>query len=105
MDYVEIHWTCDTMDEAQMAAQALINEKLVACANILPHIESVYVWDGAVERGREVKVFFKTLPELVEEVALRIKELSSYDVPEISCVELKSLNADYLSWMRESLGS
>ncbi|NGX45436.1 MAG: Divalent-cation tolerance protein CutA [Chlamydiae bacterium] len=87
-----------------MVAKVLVTEKIVACANIFPHIESLYLWKGALKQEKEVKVFFKTLPGFFEQVAEAIQKLCSYDVPEISCVHVTSGNQAYLSWMEGCLG-
>lgn len=69
--------------EAGRVAEAVIDERLAACANILAPCESIYRWQGEVERGQEVPVLFKTTSQLVTPLRERIAALHSYDLPVI----------------------
>ncbi len=69
--------------EAERVAEAVVAERLAACANILAPSASIYRWHGAVERESEVPVLFKTRLELVERLRGRIAELHGYDLPAI----------------------
>jgi periplasmic divalent cation tolerance protein len=70
-------------DSARSAADTLLDESLIACANILGPIESRFVWDGARAVGSEVAVLFKTTSERLEDVVERLGELHPYDTPAI----------------------
>ncbi len=98
-----ILWTCATLEEARRICHELVVKKLVACANILPHVESIYIWDDKVESGNEVKVFFKTLNSHFEMVRDYIKEHCSYDVPEVSKISIEAGNPDYFDWVSSTL--
>ncbi|HSX04190.1 MAG TPA: divalent cation tolerance protein CutA, partial [Rhabdochlamydiaceae bacterium] len=54
--FIYINWTCRNLEEARKVARHLIEKKLVACANIIPHIESLYLWNDKIETDQEVKV-------------------------------------------------
>ena len=88
--------TCATLDEAKKIAKTLVEERLAACVNIMPQIFSIYEWEG-LQEDSEVLLLIKTRSlELVEE---RIKELHSYEVPEIIAIEIKDGSQEYLEWM------
>lgn len=82
--WIEIHWTCGSLDEARGMARHLVEEQLVACAQIIPWIESVYRWKGQLETTQETKVVFKTREDRFEAVCSRIKKESRYEVPEVT---------------------
>mgnify|MGYP006415254769 CR=1 FL=1 len=60
---VQIHWTCGSLDEARKVSRFLVQERFVACANIIPWVESVYMWEGELHTDQETKVIFKTIEE------------------------------------------
>lgn len=71
------------VESARAAADALLDDRLIACANILGSIESRFVWDGARATGSEIAVLFKTTPERLDDVVERLGELHPYDTPAI----------------------
>jgi periplasmic divalent cation tolerance protein len=79
--FIEITWTSGSLDEARKIARRLVEEKLVACAQITPWIESIYVWNDQLETSQESKVVFKTTLDQYELVAKTIQEHCSYEVP------------------------
>jgi periplasmic divalent cation tolerance protein len=89
-------------DAARAAAATLVEEKLAACANLVPAIESVYRWEGKVERAREVLALFKTTTERYAELEQRIRALHSYAVPEIVSLRVSQGLPAYLEWILES---
>jgi len=98
-----IYVTVKDMAEAEKIGRILVTEKLVACANLIPHITSIYLWKNALNVDQEVLLFLKTKSSLVEEVVARTKALHSYEVPCIVTYEAKNGNSDYLEWIRNSL--
>ncbi len=101
-DIVFLYVTCPTLTEAETLAEAIVAERLAACANILPGMRSVYWWQGKLEKADEVVVIFKTRPDLVDAATAAIKAAHSYTVP---CVlplpVLPGGNPDYRAWLAE----
>jgi periplasmic divalent cation tolerance protein len=96
-----VQTTCGTADEARAIADALIGERLAACVQISA-IESIYHWQGTVERAKEWRLDIKTLPRHLAAVEARISELHSYDLPEIIAHPLQGSSA-YLAWIAEQV--
>ncbi len=103
MEYIQITWTSATLEEAKRIAQSLVALKLVACAQISPQIESIYLWKGQIESSQEVKVTLKTLRKHFDAVVSLIQKECSYEVPEILAVTVDLGSASYLEWMRSCL--
>ncbi|NGX59120.1 MAG: Divalent-cation tolerance protein CutA [Chlamydiae bacterium] len=103
MVYIQIQWTTDSIDEAKKIAKELVKKKWVACANILPYVDSYYLWDGKMQENREVKVFFKTKDENFPRVRDYIIAHASYEIPEVSKIPITDANPDYINWLYENL--
>ncbi|HSK10804.1 MAG TPA: divalent-cation tolerance protein CutA [Vicinamibacterales bacterium] len=83
-------------------ATTLVAERLAACVNLLPEMESVYRWQGAVERERERQVLIKTTADRLEALGARLTELHPYQVPELLVLPVSTGSEPYLGWVRES---
>jgi periplasmic divalent cation tolerance protein len=88
---------------ARRVATQLVEEKLVACVNLLPATESIYRWQGQVETAMEVLAIIKTSAARLPEFEKRLTELHPYEVPEIMSVEPTALSATYRAWLMESV--
>jgi periplasmic divalent cation tolerance protein len=88
---------------AERIATTLVDERLAACANILPGVTSVYRWRGEVERASEVLVLFKTTDERSPALRARLLELHPYDVPELVVLPVVDGAVDYLAWVRSGV--
>ncbi len=97
--------TCGSSAEAERMAKQLLDENLVACVNIAGRIRSLFKWKGAVSRESESLLLMKTRRGLFEPLCDRVKELHSYEVPEIIAVPIIVGNPDYLDWICESTGT
>lgn len=97
--FIQIHWTCGSLDEARRIARYLVQKRLVACANIIPWVESVFLWDGKIDTQQETKIIFKTLDEKFEEVRKIILENAKYEIPEIVKIPILGGNESYLAWV------
>ena len=94
--------TCSP-SEAGKLAHSLVEERLVACVNIVPTVRSVYRWKGEVCDDEESLLVMKTRASLMDRLTERIVELHSYDVPEVISYALAEGegNPDYLAWLVE----
>ena len=103
MEYCSIYITAGNEEEAAGIGRKLVEEKLAACANILP-AKSIYRWEENIEEESEAVMFVKTRMELADSVIERVKALHSYEVPCIVVFPIKKGNPDYLKWIEESTG-
>ena len=101
--YVTLYMTAENEDAANHIAMALVNERLVACANILTGIRSIFEWDGLLEFQNEVAALMKTRSDKAEDAIARIRELHNYEVPCITCMPIEVANPDYLAWIDQQL--
>ena len=83
-------------------AKALVEERLAACVNLLPAMDSVYRWEGRVERESERQVIIKTTRERTETLWERVRELHPYEVPEFVVLAIVDGNDAYLRWIADS---
>lgn len=88
-------------EEAARIAEAVVDERLAACANILGPCRSVYRWQGAVVRAEEVPALFKTGAAQAEALIARIAALHSYDVPAAVAWPIAAAHPAYEAWVRE----
>lgn len=98
-DTCMIYGTASSPAEARAIARALVQEKLVACVNILDGATSVYRWRGAVEEAAESIFIAKTTKALCGEALTRIQELHSYDVPAAVVYDMAGGLPAYLAWI------
>ena len=94
-----LYITCANKDEAKSIARVLVEERLIACANILGKMTSIYRWEGAVAEDDEVAVLLKTSGNLEVRVTERVKELHSYDVPCVISLPITGGNPDFINWL------
>jgi periplasmic divalent cation tolerance protein len=87
------------VESARAASDALLDDGLIACANILGSIESRFVWDGARATGSEVGVLFKTTYERLEDVTERLGELHPYDTPAIIGWHADAVHPATFAWL------
>lgn len=93
--------TAPGADSAEAVTRSLVEERLVACGNIIPGAVSVYRWKGEVHRDEEVVVVLKTTRSLLPRVLERAAELHPYDVPELLGQEVVEGAPAYLAWVRD----
>jgi len=94
--------TAADRDEAGRIAEMLVNSRLAACVQVLPEIHSVYRWKGEVERNIETLLLVKTTSDKFDELDRRVREIHSYDTPEIIALPVKAASESYLKWVLES---
>lgn len=91
--------TASSKGEAEIISKALVEERLVACANIFPAHGSLYWWEDKVESAQEVAVIFKSRSELFDKIENKIKALHSYDVPCIVSWPIEQGHKPFLEWI------
>jgi periplasmic divalent cation tolerance protein len=91
--------TAGSREEGDRIASALVEERLAACVNVVAPITSVYRWRGVVERAEEVLLIVKIRRTLMARVTARIRELHSYELPEVIALTIEGGSRDYLAWI------
>jgi periplasmic divalent cation tolerance protein len=86
---------------AERLVAQLVEERLIACGNLLPGVVSIFRWSDAVQREEEVLVLMKTPPSLVERLFQRIAELHPYEVPELVSLSVDAVSNAYCRWVRQ----
>jgi periplasmic divalent cation tolerance protein len=92
-------------ETARLISNQLVTERVAACANILPGVESIYRWKEKVETANETLVFFKLSEDRQAAFQEKLRSLHPYEVPEIVFVPVASGLPDYLRWVAESCAS
>lgn len=90
------------MDAAEALVRTLVEERLIACGNLVPGVVSIYRWEGAIERDSEVLAILKTAETSVDALFQRIGALHPYAVPEIVEVDVGAVAGGYSDWVLES---
>jgi len=99
-DLTLLYVTCKDAAEAERLAEAVVGQRLAACANILPGMKSLYWWQGKLERADEAVLILKTRPDLVPAVTEAVKAKHSYAVPCVLPIPVgEGGNADYRAWL------
>ena len=98
-DPIVVFMTAANGEEATRLADMLVGAHLAACVQILPEMESVYRWQGKIERQAEVLLIAKTTLGKFDELEREVRALHSYDTPEIVAVPIVTGSASYLEWL------
>ena len=98
-DFIVILITVGSIEQAQQISKALLAQKKVACVNIVPKISSLFWWQGKIDQENEVLLLAKTKKSKFLEIINLIKEVHSYDVPEVIALPIINGNPDYLEWI------
>jgi len=101
--YIIILVTTANRQEAERIAQQLLEAKLIACANIIDSVSSIFHWSEKIEKAEECLVLMKSSRDMFEEIAETVKELHSYDVPEILALPLVDGSKAYFEWIDSCL--
>jgi len=97
-----VYATCANEAEAKKIAEAVVKERLAACAVILPRAESVFFWKGRLEKTTEVVLFLKCSEKKYGRLERRVKKLHSYKVPCIIALDVERVNPKFLQWVEKT---
>ena len=98
-----IHCTCADPESAAAIARSLVEERLAACVSQLPGVRSTYRWQGQVECADEVLLLIKSTRERHPALAARLRELHSYELPEIIAVDVSVADPAYQAWVESQV--
>ena len=101
---VAVLTTVPSAEVAERIGGTLVEERLAACANVVPGVASIFRWKGAVSRESEVLMILKTTADALDAVRRRIVELHPYEVPEVLALDVRDGHPAYLDWVRAEVG-
>ncbi len=99
---IEIHWTSGSIDEARKVSRFLVQEGLVASAQITPWVESIFLWNNQLDTSQESKITLKTCLDNYEKITEIIKQNCTYEIPEITYTLIDGGNQEYLNWLKDN---
>ena len=100
--YIIVLVTAKDKKEASKIAQSLLEAKLIACANIIDGVESLFWWQGKIDSSKEALLVLKTKKILFKKLSAKVKSLHSYQTPEIIALPIVDGSAEYLNWINSS---
>lgn len=101
--YIVLFITTANTNEAQRISKVLLEQKKVACVNIVPRVSSLFWWENKLDSAHESLLIVKTKASLLNEVVGLVREIHSYDIPEIIALPIVGGNKDYLEWIRKEV--
>jgi len=96
---VVVFITAGTREEAQKIANTLLERRKAACVNIVPRVDSYFWWQGRLDTEQEALLIVKTKASLMDDLVGLVKEIHSYDVPEVIALPIVGGNQAYLEWI------
>jgi periplasmic divalent cation tolerance protein len=96
------YMTFPTKSEAQNTVLALLEEGLIACANLITGVESLFVWENEIQKANEVVVVFKTRRKNEDKVVKMVKQLHSYETPCVVFTPIENGNPQFMDWVEGS---
>ena len=96
---VVIFITCKDAAEAEKIAASLVEKHLIACGNITTEITSIFQWKGKIENDKEVLLIAKSRNAIMKKIIAEVKNLHSYETPEIIAMPIVSGSSEYLDWI------
>ena len=104
-DALVVITTTENFTDAERLAHELVARELAACVQIVPSMTAIYRWQGKLEHANEALLLIKTTRANYAALAAAIKELHSYEMPEMLALPATEVDADYLAWLRASVKS
>ncbi|CAJ2641090.1 protein CutA, chloroplastic [Trifolium pratense] len=99
---IVVYVTVPNKEAGKKLSESIVKEKLAACVNRVPGIESVYLWEGKIQTDSEELLIIKTRQSLLEALTDHVKANHEYDVPEVISLPITGGNLKYLEWLKES---
>ena len=103
LEFIVVLVTVGSVAEGERLSRALVEERLAACVNRIPAVQSVYRWQGKVEQSAEELLVIKTRADLFAALEKRVRELHSYSVPEVIALPIMNGSEAYLKWLGEQV--
>ncbi|MBI5226050.1 divalent-cation tolerance protein CutA [Candidatus Micrarchaeota archaeon] len=103
MAVVLAYIVCAHSEEAETIGEELVREKLVACANVVTGVKSIFSWQGKIEKKTEAILFCKTVSEKEKAIEKKVKSLHSYALPGICFYPAEHVSAEYEKWVHNSV--
>jgi len=104
MKPVIIYSTTGSREEAQKIGNYLVENKIAACVNIIPNVESIYNWQNELHQDSEFLLIIKTDAKFKNDIQNMFEKIHSYDLPELIMINIQDSSADYLRWMQVNIG-
>ena len=95
--------TAASSEEAERLGRTLVEERLAACATLVPAAQSIYRWQGQIESSQETLLLLKTTADHLPALEARLHELHSYQTPEFVVLAIESCSQAYLAWLEANL--
>ena len=102
-EHVVLLITTEAGEEARLISRVLLEQRLAACVNIIPGVNSLFWWRDKIEAADESLLLVKTKASLVADIVQTVREVHSSDVPEIIALPVAGGNRDYLDWLDKEL--
>lgn len=99
---IVVYVTVPNREAGKKLANSIVKEKLAACVNIVPGIESVYQWQGEIQSDAEELLIIKTRQSLLEALTEHVKANHEYEVPEVISLPITGGSIPYLKWLKDS---
>ncbi|MCJ7769587.1 MAG: divalent-cation tolerance protein CutA [Dehalococcoidales bacterium] len=103
-EHIVVFITVADEEEARLISRVLLKQKKAACINIIPGVNSLFWWQEKIDSAQESLLVIKTRSMLLDEITQLVKEIHSYDVPEIIALPIIGGNKDYLEWIDNETG-
>ncbi|MFN5538579.1 MAG: divalent-cation tolerance protein CutA [Candidatus Melainabacteria bacterium] len=98
-----VYATCDQIYKAEEISRILLEKRLIACANIINNVKSLYWWNGSINESAEIIIIAKTKTSLIQSVIDEIKSIHNYSCPCIICLPILDISEDYAIWLNAQI--
>lgn len=103
MEVIVVYITFPTIESARHIGTLLVEKQLAACVNLVPKIESIYLWEGETKIDGEVLAMIKTTEARFSQLESAVRDAHPYDIPEMIAVNVSRGSEDYLNWVRDQM--